>query len=944
MDRPEPRWARFCVVALAVVGAWRYLLSYFEPQLLLLDTMVAGGDTPSFLRPVHHLRDTLLPAGLPQGWDLGNFAGYAPYQYYFLPPSLLILLLGKLVPLNAAFKLVTASGSFLLPLGTALALLAMGYRGPIAAIGASASLLFLFNEGNSMWGGNIPSTLAGEFAHSLGFAFAVLFVGLFYRGVQRGRGWRLQAAVLAFAGLCHPVAFLNAATPGVFFLFDRRNFSRNIRWIVRVYGTAVLLMGFWLVPLIGKIGYATSINWKWIFQSWRDVTPAIFWPVFRLAALDVLWMTVGPKRGDHPARQVAFTLAALLLALGLPPTVVLERWVHVPLGEVTWEWCVLGAVAVLGIALAVWDARRTGRHGVRTVWSATAEDGPAAYLLVGAVATTLLFFNATTIGLPEIRFVPFVYLLLILLAVDVAARVLAPARAAHLGGLALAVAVAAWAHANTSFTPTWIRWNYEGLERKPSWPLLKSLMDAVHGTIQDPRVAYENSPQHERFGSMRVFEDMALLSGRATLEGVLLQTAVTSPFVYWLQSQISKQGTGVIPGYSYPSMDPVHATPRLKLFNAQDLIAITPEIIGELDKDPRWMRLFANPPYVVFRMKDADPHYVRVPRYRPVAIATRRWKLDFHRWFATDGALDVPIVRASDVGPADRARFLASDTPTHLPHEPIAHDCQIDEHIDHLAIEFTTTCPGEPHWIAVSYSPNWQVDGADRVFLASPAFMLVFPNGPHVRLAYRRIGVDWLGIGATLAGLLVCAVPLRRRGRGAALDGLLVRGWPILVPLTTGAVLLVTGWNVARDILPSRYYYRGWDAFSKQNYPQAIPDFEGAIFFGGESNTAADATFFRAASLLRSGKPAEAMAGYQTVIDRFPGAIWVAEAHYHVGLCLQQLGAAAAEPHDAVRRRRAARDRFRYVISTYPGNRWAGFAAEQLAQLRKVPPPRRRRG
>src|SRR5438445_751528 len=107
--------------------------------------------------------------------------------------------------------------------GTTVALRTLGYAFPMPALGAVASLLFLFNEGNSMWGGNIPSTLAGEFAHSAGFAFAVLFLGLVYRGIEENRHWRSRSVVLAIAGLCHPVAFLNAAAPGVFFLFDRED-------------------------------------------------------------------------------------------------------------------------------------------------------------------------------------------------------------------------------------------------------------------------------------------------------------------------------------------------------------------------------------------------------------------------------------------------------------------------------------------------------------------------------------------------------------------------------------------------------------------------------------------------------------------------------------------------------------------------------------------------
>jgi len=836
----------------AVGFTWAFLLSYFKPSLLLLDTTIAGGDTPSFLRPIHHLRDTLLPAGNPQGWDLGNFCGYAPYQFYFLPPSLTIVALSYVIPLNVAFKLVTVVGSFLLPLTTTLALRALGYAFPVPALGAVASLLFLFNEGNSMWGGNIPSTLAGEFAHSLGFAFAVLFLGLLYRGIEENRRWRSCSIVLAVAGLCHPVAFLNAATPGLFFLFDRRHFARNVRYLALVYAGAVLLMGFWLVPLVAKLGYATSINWKWHFASWKDLMPRIFYPVAALAGLDILWMAVYRRPTDRPGR----------------------------------------------------------------------------YLLFGAVAATLSFFNGTAVGLPEIRFVPCVYFLGLLLAVDLVARLLALTPAAPLGALAFAAGIVAWVMTSISFIPTWINWNYEGLERKPSYGLLTGILGAVHGTITDPRVAYENSPLHDRFGSMRVFEDLPLLAGRPTLEGVLLQTAVTSPPIYWLQSQISKQGSGVIPGYSYPSMDLARATPRLALFNASDMITVTPEVTGQLEQDPRWQRTFHQAPYSVFHLKNADGHYVRVPRFRPVLLETARWKRDFVRWFATDSMLDVPIVAAASVPADERDRFpLASRSAVDLPRERLPEGCRIEEHLDHMAIDFTTTCPGLPHVVAVSYYPNWHVEGARRTYLVSPAFMLVFPDGPHVRLVFRRVASDWLGIAATLAGLGLCLTALRRPAAAVepspAVAEALGAARPWALGLGIVFVVLATTWNVTRDYGAGFFYQRGWKAFAAQDYPNALWNFSRAIELGGESSTAADATFFHAASLLRSGDPAGALAGYRAVVERFPDSVWVAESHYHVGLCLKQLG-----------RRREAKARFRYVMVTYPGNRWAGFAAEQFRELR----------
>ncbi|MGH7287589.1 MAG: 6-pyruvoyl-tetrahydropterin synthase-related protein, partial [Myxococcota bacterium] len=628
----DGRAGRIAATALVLVGVWGFLLVYFQPSLLLLDTMNAGGDTPSFLRPIHHLRDFLLPAGQPLGFDLGNFAGYAPYQFYFLPPSLGIVALSTLIPFNIAFKLMTVAGTFLLPLTTALALRALGQRFPVPAIGAAASLLFLFNEGNSMWGGNIQSTLAGEFAFSLAFSLAVLFLGLLYRGGERQRGSRSLGALLAFIGLCHPVAFLNAATPGLFFLLSRRDFARNLRFLLAAYGTAVLLMGFWLLPLVAKLGYATSINWTWEFSSFEELLPPIFWPAAALAALDVAWVLPRRRPDDRPTHYLAFS----------------------------------------------------------------------------GLATAFCFLNATEVGLPEIRFVPFTYMILILLAVDFLRRILrleperwpeGPLRrfAPHAGALTLALLAAAWTQSSTTAIARWIQWNYEGLERKPAYPLLRALTGELEGSIGDPRIAYENSPLHDRFGSMRVFENLALFTGRATLEGVLLQTAPTSPYIYWLQSQISKLGTHVIPGYGYPDFDPTRAAPRLALFNARDLIARTPELRAALDADARWERTFVEEPYAIYRLREADPHYVRVPRFAPVLLESPEWKRNFHRWFANDATLDIPLVAARSMPEEDRVLFpQRSASPDELPRVPLDVTCAIDERIDHLAIEFTTSCPGRP--------------------------------------------------------------------------------------------------------------------------------------------------------------------------------------------------------------------------------------------------------
>lgn len=853
VSRRVPREAVTLLAAL--LAAWAFLLYFFPPRLLLLDTMTAGGDTPSFHRPIEHLRDVLLPAGQPRGWDLGNFAGYAPYHFYFLPPALLVAALSALLPFHVAFKLVTVLGTFLLPLATGLCLRGLGHSFPAAAAGAGASLLFLFNEGNTMWGGNIPSTLSGEFSHSLGFALAVLFVGQLFRGIESDTRQGRLAVLLALTGLCHPVALVNAATPGLYFLLERRRFARNLRYLAWVYGVAALLMGFWLLPLLVKLEYATSINWTWAFSSWREVLPPLLWPVAALAALDAV---LALFRRDVP------------------------------------------------------------------------ENRPARYLSFGLLISVVAFVNATSLGLPDVRFVPFAQFLLVILAADFVARLLKRLPLPALPALALVLAALAAVDSAVTFIPSWVRWNYEGVERKAGYPTLVELTNALRGEIADPRVGYEFSPAYGSMGSIRIFESLPRLAGRATLEGLLLQTPVTSPFVYYLQSQVSERGTAVIPGYRYPDFNIGRGTPRLQLFNVRDFLAASSTAKGALDADPRWERTHSVPPYAIYRLKGGDRHYVRVPRYRPVLVETTRWKKDFHRWFATDSGLDVPIVAAWSVPAAERAAFgVASASQTEPPRQPIEATCRIEEKLDHLAIEFTTTCPGLPHWIAVSYFPNWKASGAKGPYLASPAFLMVVPEGERVRLAFQRIGVDWLGILLSLAGISGVVLAARRKQVGEdapAWAGRLAVAQPYLVALVALPAALATAWNGARMVGPDYYYKRGWAAFEQQRYDDAVRGFERAMRLGGSSSRAAEAAFFRAASLFRSDKNEAALAAYQHVVDRHPDSSWVAESHYHVGLALRRLG-----------RAREAEARFERLTSEFPDSRWARLAAEQLCELRAAP-------
>src|SRR5262249_24798103 len=210
-------------------------------------------------------------------WSRGTSCAFPLFQFYFPLPFLGVALLGKLIPITIAFKLWTVAGVLLLPICSYLGLRLAGIPFPGPALGALAPLFFLFMEANSMWGGNIPSTLAGEFSFSIGLSLAVIFLGALRWSIDHRRGLAWCGLLEAVVGLSHGYTLLWTGLGSLGELIAIRGWWRRLGSLVAVHGLAILIMGFWLVPLLGYAGWTTAYNHVWIINSWREVMPPILW-------------------------------------------------------------------------------------------------------------------------------------------------------------------------------------------------------------------------------------------------------------------------------------------------------------------------------------------------------------------------------------------------------------------------------------------------------------------------------------------------------------------------------------------------------------------------------------------------------------------------------------------------------------------------------------------
>jgi hypothetical protein len=125
-------------------------------------------------------------------------------------PALLIVLLDVVLPNGMTLKVVAVSGLLAFP-ACAYALGRLAHlSSPAPEMFAIAALVFLFDESFTIYGGNIASTMAGEFSFSISLSLTLLGFGLFVRAVEEGTHRALAAIVLALAALSHGIVLMFA--------------------------------------------------------------------------------------------------------------------------------------------------------------------------------------------------------------------------------------------------------------------------------------------------------------------------------------------------------------------------------------------------------------------------------------------------------------------------------------------------------------------------------------------------------------------------------------------------------------------------------------------------------------------------------------------------------------------------------------------------------------
>ncbi len=762
------------VVILVVVGITVWQLG--GASALLSNTTTTGGDTGAHYIVPHYL-STFLDHGHLTGWFPGWYDGMPLYTYYFILPDLLTVFGTHLVGYNVAFKLSTVLGSLLLPLCAWALGRGFGLRRPFPEVLAVFTLPFLFEQSYTIDGGNLFSTLAGEYAFSLSLSLVLLFLGLCAHGLRTKRNKLLAPLVLATALAAHllPVLYglsglgllalmeLIPSTPlsddgmgwarGI--VTRRRSTQRDrldrLGWLGVTLGIGLGLMAWWLVPFVAFQKYANPMGYTNISIGFSLYAPtADLWVVVLAVVTAVLGFTVR-------SRFAIFATVMTVVwgvAVAVDPQGSIYNARLLPMYIVSLYLSGAWSFSYGAVRLATaWRRYKLGRFATAPLSRRRPSDVRYAPGSITGAIVALVVVGGIVVS----QFDP----------VQTELNKVLPA--------SLQLTPPANQVAN------WASYNYAGYEgRGLYYDELNAIINlanevgAQHGC---GRMMWEYEPSETNLGTTEALMDLPLWTHDCidTQEGLFFESSATTPYHFLNQAQLSTQPSMAQVGLPYGSTDVADGLRHLQVMGVRYYLAFTPSLVAAAAKFPGATLVGQTPAlelggsqtttWKVFELADADvvSPLSHLPVVEPgIDASSASWISASVPWYQDVANASVPLAASGPKGwprggsATSGARVLQ---PTVVSHVVLGRD----------TVSFHSSRLGVPVLVKVSYFPAWHATGALGPYRVTPNFMVVVPTSHDVTLRFTTTSENQLGTAISwlsLVALLVLAGLLLRRRRG----------------------------------------------------------------------------------------------------------------------------------------------------------------------------------
>jgi hypothetical protein len=743
-----------------------------DSDLIFDQTTPTGGDMGAHVWAPAFLRDHFLGNGQLSGWTMDWYGGLPLYRFYMVIPALAIIALDAVpfISYGVAFKLVAMSGLVTFPFACwAFGRLA-AFRHPIPELFAFAGMCFLLDESFEIYGGNVKSTMAGEYSFSIALTLAILGLGLLANGLRTGKYRVWAAVVISLAMVSHGIVLIFVAFAAAILCLVWIDKTRIV-YAVTTGFTTLLLSLWWVGPFLFGHEFMTDMKYGFRPSGAADSFWDMYFPL--TPALDIIVTTLAVIGFGAFVLKRQLTGTALgLICIFFVAGVYFTRD-SLPVIGLLWNPRLLPFVYLTRYMLMVVGAYELvrwligmGREHLASRERSLAESGTA-YAVVGV--SILLVFGWMYEVLPFDGKV-------VETEGEAAVYAWGPLRKNETSGRAVA--------------DGWTRYNWQGYEGRPSYPAYYDLVETMGGLGEDRgcgRALWENNGANSEYGTTMSLMLLPHWTDGCigSMEGLFFEATASTNYHFITAAAVSESSSNPVRQLRYTNNDADIGVRHMQDLGVRYLMVRTDAAKAEAATNDElefvalsgtWeiyevqgsniVEALDVAPVVVDQSPDNDWYKPGDDRERNLELGTS-WFQNRDTWPAIpvdEGPeewqrVTASIVQDQRVEPFDDQRrkvdYVAPDgglVPMDLPDVAVT-----DVEIRQQSLSFSVDQVGVPVLVKVSYFPNWNVSGAEGPYRAGPNHMIVVPTSTDVEMTYDvRGGLDWFFYFMTVVGIGLC--------------------------------------------------------------------------------------------------------------------------------------------------------------------------------------------
>ena len=688
---------------IAIIFPFAILLIFLRIDLMFLNTIPTGGDMGAHIVPTKFFVEELFYNLKISGWSNDWFAGYPAYYFYFpLPPSI-VAVLNLILPFNISFKIMVLIALVLLVIS--IEKLINIKIGTLSYIGFAGGFLYLLTESFTIFGGNLASSLAGQYSFTYSLAFANLSIycirnKLIKHSVIKG------SLFLGLSLLSHIIPFLIYAP--IFLIYFLSSKSVKLEKVIGILIFLFFTLRF-SVSLFLNLEFTTNMTYS-PYTNIKDLMKPDILPF----AIGIFFYTIFSTRKN--LKQIFLTTEMYLIFVST------FLFFYGPEGAL-WNGRLVPFFN-LGLIILFFKIIEEKSELLTSKIS-----GKYLIILFYLICSSFFIFNYFqkwhAIYAVTVYFVAFLVMISLIITI-------------RIPKYGLGITLIALVLSSVNFLPHWLNWNFTGYDQKDNWSDITNLYSELN-QLEPGRIMWEPNSDLNKYGTPMVLMTIPMFTNHESVEGLYFDSSITTPFHFVTVSGLAESPSNPVGGLSYINGDFNRGVRYMKELGVDYFISYTDSITDKAIMSDELENVFQSSPFTVFRLSSekvqvVDAELVKFSQPELVERISnsifKQEKTDsFFSFAMKEFKLDNKKRIIEGISSEDLQNLnKISDKKNEINNIRISNN----------KITFQTEHPNELHIIKVSYFPNWKIENGSGPYRVSPSFMGVVPHSKEVKITFEN--------------------------------------------------------------------------------------------------------------------------------------------------------------------------------------------------------------